>query len=107
MSEQPIFPINYLEYREYVDYENKRGKHQIINEWKTIKTFAKAFGTDAKLWGIYTTKPTKSKSQTNTTTTNSTQTTTQQILNKQIRKCTRNSYSISHRLRVSQEVNES
>ena len=41
MSEHPIFPvnwlkfnhvqiINYLEHREYVDYENKRGKHQII-----------------------------------------------------------------------------
>jgi len=54
MSEHNVFPINwlkfnpvqiinYLEHREYVDYQNKRGKHQIINEWKTVKTFAKAY----------------------------------------------------------------
>ena len=72
MSEHSIFPINwlefnpvqiinYLEHREYVDYENKRGKHQIINEWKTIKTFARAFGTDANLWGYTPPSPPKAK----------------------------------------------
>ena len=72
MSKHPIFPINwlefnpiqiinYLEHKEYVDYENKRGKHQIINEWKTIKTFAKAFGTDANLWGYTPPSPPEAK----------------------------------------------
>lgn len=72
MAKHPIFPvnwlefdpvqiINYLEHREYIDYENKRGKHQIINEWKTIKTFAKAFGIDAKLWGYTPPCPPKAK----------------------------------------------
>lgn len=72
MSEHPIFPINwlkfnpvqiinYLEHREYVDYQNNRGKHQIINEWKTVKTFAKAFGIDANLWGYTPPCPPKAK----------------------------------------------
>ncbi len=63
MSRHPVFPVNwlefnpiqiiqYLEHREYVDYNNVRGKHQIINEWKTIKTFAKTYGNiNADLWG--------------------------------------------------------
>jgi len=72
MSEHPIFPvnwlkfnhvqiINYLEHREYVDYENRRGKHQIINEWKTIKTFAKAFGINPDLWGYTPPSPPEAK----------------------------------------------
>jgi len=72
MSEHNVFPINwlkfnpvqiinYLEHREYVDYQNKRGKHQIINEWKTVKTFARAFGIDASLWGYTPPSPPKAK----------------------------------------------
>ena len=72
MSEHPVFPvnwlkfnpvqiINYLEHREYVDYKNEYLKHQIINEWKTIKTFAKAFGIDANLWGYAPPTPPEAK----------------------------------------------
>jgi len=62
MSQHPLFPVDwldlnpnqiiaYLEYREYHEFENKRGKHQVRNEWKTVKTIAKAFGINAELWG--------------------------------------------------------
>ncbi len=72
MSEHQIFPVNwlefnpikiikYLEHREYIDYNNTRGKHQIINEWKTVKTFAKAFGVNADLWGYIPPTPPKAK----------------------------------------------
>ena len=72
MSKHPIYPINwlefnpiqiinYLEHREYVDYNNIRGKHQIINEWKTVKTFARAFGIDPNLWGYTPPSPPKAK----------------------------------------------
>jgi integrase len=72
MSEHPLFPVNwlefnpiqiirYLDHREYVDYNNERGKHQIINEWKTIKTFAKAFGVNADLWGYTPPSPPQAK----------------------------------------------
>jgi len=72
MAEHSVFPVNwfelnpnqiiaYLEYKEYQEYENKRGKYQIINEWKTVKTFAKAYGIDAKLWGYIPPSPPKPK----------------------------------------------
>ncbi len=72
MANHDIFPVNwfdlnpnqiiaYLEHKEYVEYENKRGKHQIKNEWKTIKTFAKAYGIDANLWGYIPPSPPKPK----------------------------------------------
>ena len=72
MSEHPLFPVNwlefnpiqiisYLEHREYVDYNNKRGKHQIVNEWKTIKTFAKAFGLNPDFWGYTPPTPPEAK----------------------------------------------
>ena len=72
MSEHNVFPINwfklnpnqiiaYLEYKEYQEYKNERGKHQIINEWKTVKTFAKAYGIDASLWGYIPPSPPKPK----------------------------------------------
>jgi integrase len=74
MAAHNVFPINwfdlnpiqiiaYLEYKEYQEYNNERGKHQIINEWKTIKTFAKAFGIDASLWGYIPPSPPKPKVQ--------------------------------------------
>ena len=74
MAAHNIFPINwfelnpiqiiaYLEYKEYEEYKNERGKHQILNEWKTIKTFAKAFGIDANLWGYIPPSPPKPKVQ--------------------------------------------
>ena len=72
MAEHSVFPVNwfelnpnqiitYLEHKEYQEYENKRGKYQIINEWKTVKTFAKAYGIDAKLWGYIPPSPPKPK----------------------------------------------
>jgi len=72
MAEHKVFPINwkelnpnqiiaYLEYKEYEEYKNERGKHQILNEWKTIKTFAKAYGIDASLWGYIPPSPPKPK----------------------------------------------
>jgi len=74
MAAHHVFPINwfdlnplqsiaYLEYKEYQEYQNLRGKHQIINEWKTIKTFAKAFGINADLWGYIPPSPPKPKVQ--------------------------------------------
>ena len=64
MSEHPIYPINwitfnpvqiinYLEQRQFVDYGNERGFHQIKNEWKTVNTFAKAYGLNIENWGYY------------------------------------------------------
>lgn len=72
MSKHPVYPIDwlklnpnqviaYLEHREYQDYGNTRGKHQIRNDWKTIKTIAKAFGIDAELWGYIPPCPPKAK----------------------------------------------
>jgi integrase len=62
MSKHLVYPINwlnlnpnqiiaYLEYKEYREYGNIRGKHQVRNEWKTVKTFAKAYGLNAETWG--------------------------------------------------------
>jgi integrase len=72
MSEHPLFPVDwlnlnpnqviaYLEYKEYHEYENGRGKHQIRNEWKTVKTIAKAFGVDAEIWGYIPPNPPSAK----------------------------------------------
>jgi len=73
MAEHSVFPINwfelntdqiisYLEYKEYQEYKNERGEFQIINECKTVKTFAKAYGIDAKLWGYIPLSPAKPNS---------------------------------------------
>ena len=72
MAEHNVFPVNwfelnsnqiiaYPEYKEYQEYENKRGKYQIINEWNTVKTFAKSYDIDAKLWGYIPPSPPKAK----------------------------------------------
>lgn len=72
MSEHPLFPINwkelnpnqiiaYLENKEYNEYPDGKGKHQIRNEWKTIKTIAKACGVNADLWGYIPPNPPPAK----------------------------------------------
>ena len=74
MSEHPVFPVDwkrfdpnqiiaYLEYREYHDFKNEYGKHQIKNEWKTVKTFARAYGVDIDNWGYYPPNPPPAKTR--------------------------------------------
>jgi len=58
-DEEPEQVINQLMYQINVEYPKKAeetgiptyGIHQIHNEWKTINTFAEAFGTDINWWG--------------------------------------------------------
>jgi len=69
MANHHIFPVNwfelnpnqiiaYLEHREYTEYA---GPHAIRNEWKTVKTFAQAYGIDTELWGYRPPSPPKPK----------------------------------------------
>lgn len=69
MSNYPVYPINWkkltpeqvITYLEYREYEENAGKHAIINEWKTVNMFAKAFFIDTKLWGYVPPRPPKPK----------------------------------------------
>jgi len=69
MSNHPVFPINWkkltpeqvIAYLEYREYKENAGKHAILNEWKTINMFAKAFAVDTSLWGYVPPRPPKPK----------------------------------------------
>jgi len=69
MSKHPVFPINWqkivpeqiIAYLEYREYKENAGAHAIINEWKTVNTFAKAYGIDTSLWGYVPPQPPKPK----------------------------------------------
>jgi len=62
MARHPVFPINwiefnpnqiitYLEYREHNEFKPPEGTDQIINEWKVVNTFARAYGISTNNWG--------------------------------------------------------
>lgn len=70
MTEHPIYPVNWLKFEpeqilnlllhkqiyEYPEKAKKTGKvnfgiFQLHNDWKTVKTFAEAFGEDISYWG--------------------------------------------------------
>jgi integrase len=58
ISKHPVFPVNFLDLNPnqaiaYLDYrELKEGASPIaiLNDWKVITTFARAYGIDTKIW---------------------------------------------------------
>jgi len=70
MARHPIFPIDFKKFDPnqiiaYLEYREKelgeKGKHQIKNEWKVIKTFARAYGLNIDNWGYYPPNPPPAK----------------------------------------------
>lgn len=71
MATHNIFPINWknlrseqvINYLEHREYQEHAGICAVLNEWKTCKVMAKAFGIDADKWGYR--PPHKPKPKTN------------------------------------------